>query len=385
MSGKKISPELIQQIKKLSNEDTSNPMIAEKLGIHRDVVSKYRNRLKLTPYKQKGGKNPELAEKIRQLAAQNINNIDIAEELNIDRTTVRSYRRHFKIPEAIKPGVVGKKTGDFDGDAWLDWIETGQKLKKRSSWTGTTGPIKLGDGKEPIVLLQLGDTHIASWGTDHTMVRNVLKEIIETPNLYVCLMGDLIQMSIKLRSVIEVADNMMPPEQQVDFLEWMIEKILPKIAFSSWCNHGVEREEKQSGISHIKYLLNRKTAYFNGIGHPDLQVGKETYKVACSHRFRGNSMYDSTYGPKRYMRMEAPDREICLQADLHRPAFSHYYEGGTPRIAITNGTFQINSGYAQRYFSLRTSPAMPCLVLHNDKHLAVPFIGLDPALKYLGR
>jgi hypothetical protein len=42
---------------------------------------------------------------------------------------------------------------------------------------------------------------------------------------------------------------MLPPEQQCQFLEKFLEKIFDKIAFSSWCNHGVECEEK-----HVWYL-----------------------------------------------------------------------------------------------------------------------------------
>ena len=323
----------------------------------------------------------ETRREMHALHGRGLSNRQIGERLGLHNTTVM---RHLSrpVPPAETPA---KKAGEFNLDEWLDWMEDGQALKKKASWSGATAPIKLGDGSAPQILLQLGDTHIASWGTDHKLLRAALKEIQETDGLWVALMGDLVQMSIKLRSVIEVSDNMIPPEQQVEFLEQMLEKILPKIAFSSWCNHGVEREEKQSGISHIKYLLSRRSVYFNGIGHPDVQVGDQVYRMACSHRFRGNSMYDSTFGPKRYARMEANDREIILQADLHRPAISTFVEGGAKRIAITNGTFQINSGYAQRYFSLRTFPVMPCLVLHHDEHKAVPFWNLNEALQYLGR
>lgn len=289
------------------------------------------------------------------------------------------------IPVQTDPFINGKKVGEFKLNDWFDWIEEGQRLQKLSSWSGNVNPIVLGDGTEPIVLQTLGDSHLGSWGTDHKLMRSMLKEIKETPGLYVALMGDLAQMSIKMRSVLEVSDNLLPPELQAAFLEQMLDEIMSKIAFSSWCNHGVEREESQSGISHLKYLFSRRAIYFNGIGHPDIKVGEQVYRVACSHKFRGNSMYDSTWGPKRYARMEANDREIILQADLHRPAIAQYSEGGLERIAITNGTFQTDSGYAKRYFSLRTLPVMPCLVLHNDKHRAVPFWNLDDALRYLGR
>lgn len=326
------------------------------------------------------------ARQIEALLAQGLSHRQIAECAGVGTGTVSNVRMRMKGgPPPAPCDQDTKKRGEFTLNEWFDWMDRGQELKHKASWSGLTGPIKLGDGTKPQILLALGDTHVASWGTDHRLLRNILKEIKETDGLYVALMGDLIQMSIKLRSVIEVSDNMLPPEQQAQFLEKMIEEIEGKIAFSSWCNHGVEREEKQSGISHIKYLLSRRAAYFNGIGEPDVQVGDQIYKFACSHKFRGSSIFDSTFGPKRYMRMEAPEREITLQADLHVPAVSHYWAGGMQRLAITGGTFQLSSGYAQRYFSLRTCPAMPCIVLHHDQHKFVPFWTLDEALRYIGQ
>ena len=287
-----------------------------------------------------------------------------------------------KVPD---PEVNGKKVGEFNIDDWFDWIETGQALRKQASWSGTTGPITLGDGSGPIVLSQLGDTHLGSWGTDHRLVRTAFNEIRDIDGLFVALMGDLDQMSIKLRSVIEVSDNLLPPDLQAQFIEALLDMIVDKIAFSSWCNHAIEREQNQSGTSLHKYLLNRRSPYFDGIGHPDIKVGDQIYKFACSHKFKGNTQFDSTAGPKRYLRLEAPDREICLQGDLHRPGIAQYTEGGSERIAMTNGTHQLHSGYAERYFSLRAFPIMPSLVLYPDKHRAVPYWNLDEALKSLGR
>jgi hypothetical protein len=305
---------------------------------------------------------------------------EIQTRCNVSMGTVANVRKKMNTQPSLQET---KKVGEFVLDEWLDWMESGQKLKKKASWSQSEATIKLGDGKRPQILLQLGDTHIASWGTSHALVRSVIKEINETPNLWVALMGDLIQMSIKLRNVLEVSDNLLPPEQQTQFLEKFLEKILDKIAFSSWCNHGVEREEKQSGISMVKNLLSRRSIYFNGIGHPDLQVGTQIYRAACSHKYRGNSMYDANFGNKRYARMEANDRELILQADLHRFAISQYNEGGMFRVAMTNGSFQLGSGYAQRYFSLKTCPYMPCVVLHHDRHLMVPFHSLDMAIAYV--
>jgi len=41
---------------------------------------------------------------------------------------------------------------------------------------------------------------------------------------------------------------MIGPDKQVQFLENWPDEISPKLILATWCNHGVEREEKQSGV-----------------------------------------------------------------------------------------------------------------------------------------
>lgn len=319
-------------------------------------------------------------QQIRDMAGEGISHRMIAAALGVSVGTVSKFRNI-----GTPPIASDKKTGEFDIDEWLNWMESGQRLRKKASWSQNCSTIKLGDGKSPQIICPQGDWHIASWGTDHSLVRNAIKEITETPNAWFPLMGDMLQMSIKMRSVVEVSDNLLPPEHQAMFLEKLLDKIVHKVPFSVWCNHGVEREEKQSGISSIKNLLSSRSVYFNGIGHPDIQVGDQVYKCAASHKWRGNSIYDTTYAMKRYARMEANDREIIIGADNHWAGYSVYYEGGMKRIGMRCGSFQVNSGFANRYFSLRTWTVMPSIVLHHDKHLAVPFENLDQALRYIGQ
>jgi len=288
----------------------------------------------------------------------------------------------FNMEGATPPVIADKKEPEFDWREWKDWIGQGQKLRKKGSATQSYAEIRLGDGTKPVILFQLGDIHIGSWGSDHDMLCTITEEIASTPNLYVALVGDVVEMAIKMRSVLEVMGQILPPEQQLAFLESWLKEIQHKIAFSCWGNHE-EREEKQSGFNSIKALMSKGSVYFNGIGHPDVHVGDQVYKFVVSHKYRGNSMYDATFGPKRYIRMEAHGREIALQGDLHRPAISQYVEGGSEKLAITSGTLQLDSSYVKRYFSLKTFPVFPCVVLRHDRHEFIPFWNLKMALDYL--
>jgi hypothetical protein len=274
------------------------------------------------------------------------------------------------------------KMPEFDWEEWCAWIEHGQKLQEKASKNHTQASIRLGDGTKPVILFQLGDTHIGSWGADYSLLRSITKEICETEGVYVALMGDLIEMAINMRGVTEVMGQVLSPSNQMDFLRSWLKRIMPKVAFSCWGNHETDREEKFSGLNSVRDMFAGEAVYFGGIGHPDIWVGGQCYKAVASHKFRGNSIFDVTFGPKRYMRMESSDREIGFQADLHRPGITQYWEGGMHRCAMTSSTLQLKSQYAQRYFSLFTLPRFPCIVLHPDRHEFVPFWNLQAALDY---
>lgn len=252
-------------------------------------------------------------------------------------------------------------------------IGTMQDLRRSVSVSTERATIPLGDGKRPILLATLSDVHFGAWSSDHDLFERITDEILSIHDLYVALVGDLAHMAIKLRGVLEVTDNILPPELQLRYLESWLDEIQHKVAFATWDNHAVMREEAASGISAIKLALGDRFVYCNGIGHLDLTVGQETYKVAASHFFRGRSMLNPVHAQMRYMRMEGLDREICLAGDSHVPGMMKYTDGPMERIAINTGSTQTNSGYAKRLFSLKTHPIFPCVELWHDRHLAIPY------------
>jgi hypothetical protein len=234
--------------------------------------------------------------------------------------------------------------------------------------------------KKPICVLVLGDTHMGSWATDYDKLIAITDEIINTPNLYVILVGDLLQMSIKLRGVLEVSDNALPPYWQIRFLESWLMSVKHKVICSTWDNHSVMREENAVGYSTYAEIFKRHTIYHSGIGHVDIKVGKEVYKVAVAHFFRGRTMLNPVHGQMRYMRFEANDREICAAGDSHVAGLIKYKEGGTTRIALNSGSLQ-NSGYGKRLFSLKHQDHFPCFSLDPNRHEITPYWSVSEWLK----
>lgn len=283
------------------------------------------------------------------------------------------------------PVIADKKVGEFNWREAVKAVKVMQDLRHNASSSQDFATIKLGDGTQPIILMGFGDQHIGSYGADHGLFEKITDEIINTPNLYVALMGDYLEMAIKFRSVLEMTSQVLTPEMQEMFLEDWLDDIKDKVAFATWDNHAVLRQEGQGGTSSVKNILNRRFVYHNGIGHSDLHVGGQVYKCAASHKFNGGSMFNRMHAQGRYVRQMADDRELVLMGDIHQWGFSLTEDGGRERCYVTGGTLHTNSGYAKRFFSLHTAPYYPCVVLHPDTHMMLPFKSVQQALRYIGQ
>lgn len=315
----------------------------------------------------------------------------IARELGIPESSVRHIFKTtvdtpIKPEPPIRPEVVfhDKKIGGFNWRESIALIQKYQELRSNASWSQHYATIEVGDGSRPIAILFLSDMHIGSIGADHGLFLELTDLILHTPNLYVAILGDVVEMAIKLRSVAEVCAQILEPELQSQFMEQWIEEIEHKVIFCTWGNHESDRNEQLAGCSPIKNILAKRAPYFNGIGHADIIVGTETYKFAASHKFAGVTKLDCTAGCKKYLREEYPDGEIAVQGDSHRSGITIYNSGGKRKYAISSGTLQTKSGYSQRYFSLLTSTAFPVVVLRHDKHMITPYFTIAEYFNSIG-
>jgi predicted MPP superfamily phosphohydrolase len=283
------------------------------------------------------------------------------------RSAVRKARKslHLKDNTAI-PFISDKKVGNLSWREMNAFATEARRIKSQGSWSQDKANLIFPE--KTLGIIMLSDLHALSYGTDHGNLERIIDEILAVDGLMIGLVGDLIQMSIKLRSVQEVSDNILPPDIQMLWLESFLDEIKERVVFCTWDNHAVEREEKQTGVSLFKWLASRRVVYFNGIGHIDLTVGNQLYKLAVTHKVRGRSMLNPVHGQQRYMRFEGIDREIMIAGDSHTPGTGHYTDGEKTRLAINCGAAQIMSGYTQRYFSLYTHPIFPILTLRPDRH-----------------
>jgi hypothetical protein len=286
---------------------------------------------------------------------------------------------HIVVPRDIGLCIPSKReVADFFVDKKIgssNWRQMNQiadelrKLRSDSLYSQRTARFDFGDITS-LSFICLSDLHALSYGTDHSLLSKIIDEILITPNLYIALIGDLIQMAIRMRSVTEMGDNILPPEMQMMWLESFLAEIENRVLFCTWDNHAVEREEQLSGVSSFRRLASRKLVYFDGVGSADIRVGREVYKVAVSHKMRGRSAMNPVNAQVKWGRNEAPDREIILAGDTHIPGVLYYTEGGMKKLAANCGSTQTESEYALRYFTNITHADFPVVTLRGDRHAA---------------
>lgn len=322
------------------------------------------------------GNRPRISEATKVAVLRSVlGNREVARKLGIDEASVRRIRA--KAATVKKPvQFLDKKIGGFNWRDSIPAIKGMQALRKKGSWGQQFATIKVGNGVDPIGIMLLSDTHIGAMGTDYDLFVELTDIIMNTPNLYFVLNGDEVEFAIKLRGVAEVCAQVLDPGLQDEFIESWVAEVSSKMLWATWSNHSTERAEAGIGFCPIKKILAKKVPFFSGIGHADIIVGKEVYKAAVSHKFQGVTAMDVTAGCRKYLRMEAPDRELAIQGDAHRAGISLYNEGGTRRLAVCSGTLNVASGFAQRYCSVKTSTAFPVIKFYPDKHIMIPFMSI---------
>lgn len=279
-------------------------------------------------------------------------------------------------PHPTDPAISwDKKEKDFHWTDVLEPLEARQHIAKAASSSQDFAHIQI-DTDRPVPVLFISDWHIGSWGVNYKEIAQTTFRIRQLGIRIACL-GDMLQMSIRMRNVMEMGDNLLSPREQMLFLESWLNDLAPQMLWSTWDNHSVAREEEFTGLSRYAELFKDKCIYHSGIGHVDLTVGEETYKIVSSHRFTGNTPLNPTAGQEKYMRFEGIDRELAIAGDSHRPSVKEYADGPLNRIAINCGTLQKDSGYAKRFFSLYSHDWMPVVVFCPDRHLMVPYASLE--------
>jgi len=277
-----------------------------------------------------------------------------------------------------------KKQGSTD---WREWSENcieRQNLHEKASSSQDVCNIFLKTDKPFIIYQPLADLHIGNIGTSYKDLIEWTDQILQIPELYFSVMGDLADKFSAFKNMLAVHQMILSPEEQDKFIESWVEETQHKFLFSTWGNHE-EMEERASGQNAVKNILNKKLVYFNGIGVANLHINDIKYKIVATHKTRANSCFNKTHGLKRLARENIPDGDIYVAGHNHTGAFEFTEERSLWQVFIKLCSLKKNDGYAKRYFTYFCDTTMPNVVLNTQKHEFTPFRTLSEALQFIKR
>lgn len=238
------------------------------------------------------------------------------------------------------------------------------------------------DTKEPIAIMKAADLHFGGLDVDYRAMKAHAKFLLDTPNFYLQLFGDDINLMVMHLNAGARHDGF-TPEEQIQFIESFVDECLKrgKIISMGSGNHSDEFTERNAGFGILRALLKYKVPYFRGLGYIDLKVGKNIYPMAFVHKTRFNSFMNETHGNKRMEQMHShlfgsnrPIAREYITAHTHDPAFHMSNCLPEERIYyIKCGTFKTNCLYSQRYFG-QGRIGVPTVVYHPDRfeHVCLP-------------
>lgn len=278
---------------------------------------------------------------------------------------------------AIQSNRLLSDTVDIEDISWremLPVIGSMKALRRRNNASSHYIDVKVTTDKS-ICVIPFGDAHIGAIGTDYELFRTMTDEIINTPDLYVILMGDELDLAIKMRSIAEVLTSVLTPELQVQFIRTWLEEIKHKVLFAVQGNHDY-RIKQLAGVDLPRHIINKVVPYSTGICHVNLQVGEVVYKLAAAHKFPGHSMWNVNHANKKYSAMQYPDGDIYMGAHTHRPGGAFDWESGKLKVYLNSATMKTHDEYAATFFSILTTPVYPCVVLNPYEKMITPFVSV---------
>lgn len=226
-------------------------------------------------------------------------------------------------------------------------------------------------------------SHLGGRYTFYSEFQELLEKALKIKNLYWVSLGDDVESFIPgFPDASAVLDQAIAnPKVQRLMLAKVLEKLTDKgkLLAGMASQHGGDWVRKKTGDDPIKDLyLAQGVPYFDGKALMTLEVGDSTYRLACAHELRGNSIYNPNHPQRRAALFEFPNADAIIMGDRHVSAVQRIslpaweYDAGIRSSLyqwfVQVGTFKAGlDRYSIRGWS-RGILDFPILIFHADEH-----------------
>jgi len=244
----------------------------------------------------------------------------------------------------------------------------------------------------PIGIVCMGDLHIGHMHTDYEKLYKHIKLVLDTPNSYVLLVGDLIENN-NLAATVQHQDlhteDLIPTSMQKRLTEMLLHPLVLKrkiAAIVLGCHD--ERSKRSDDFDFCDYCAEVANVPYLGYGGKiNLRVGQTDYSLVVRHKFPMQSRYNATHANKQMLRFYL-DGDISITAHMHEAAVEECYIRGEPKLNIRVAAYKTSDSFGRAKGFNPVKPTSPVVILWPDRKRFIGFreteAGLD-YLKYLNR
>jgi len=241
------------------------------------------------------------------------------------------------------------------------WTYYSDRFKKRQEQYLETSDVETDhvsiQFKGDTILNFIGDAHIGHSLTHYNRLEQEIETIVDTPNSYVVLLGDIIDGFFFNPAQMEEMEQV--PEQY-DYMKALVSHLANNRKLLIGFSGQHESWSKKMGLDPFMILSGIGAYYMQGVGHLTAKVDDQEYKITMAHNFPGTSIRDNTWGAKR-AGQEIQGADVYINADSHKKGHSTQaidMFGGESRVThfVTIGPYKPSDEFARKLGFPQQSP-----------------------------
>jgi len=251
--------------------------------------------------------------------------------------SAQACRRRFQRVASEREEIL-PKTPDFVSDYhwpedvdWREWVDIwGEQLEKEKKIDpiNTKLTVNLQRTKDPINICFAGDLHMGGGFTNHKLIRSTIEFILDTPGMYIALVGDVIEGFLPNFRSAEAREQMPASvKAQINAYGSLVNELLAenKLLWASWGDHDGMWFEKAVGMNVVKHTIHDRVPYFSGRGLVTIYLGGEKYYVITNHREGSRSQWNRVMPSRRQYDKFFP-ADLMVTGHTHSPSYQMDYQ-----------------------------------------------------------
>jgi UDP-2,3-diacylglucosamine pyrophosphatase LpxH len=205
----------------------------------------------------------------------------------------------------------------------------------------------------------VSDLHVGSPETDYVRLEAELNEIMQTPDSYVVMLGDLIDAFVFNPSQME---DMEQVPEQIALMREIITNLTKSNRLLGIIPGNHEDWQRRSGVNIYELITDTaKVPVQYGVNYLTANVAGIDYKVTMAHCLPGFSMYNPTHPEMREDHFGAEGADIIIAGHTHRRGITRMAKkvhGGGARelFYVSLGSYKATDGWTGKIGKHKLAP-----------------------------